>query len=634
MAQSITSVYPVFQDLDGNPLELGYVYIGTAGLDAFSNQITVYWDEALTVPATQPIRTKGGYLNNSGSYGAIYVGANDYSITINDSTNVLVSSSLNRIKTGVGDLQNAYENGAEIITDATEGTVIIQRGSAADTDAVFQIENGAGTVVANIRADNKIGLGTGTGTPQGNLHVRSAASGANSVDASADEAVFEGSANSGITVLSGTSSNGSIYFGNSVDQIEGGVQYNHSTNLMSFRTNGAFSMYLDDTGALGIGETSPLGKLHVKSADSGASSAISGADTLVLEGSTNAGLSILSTGAAFLYFGDASDSNVGRITYTHSTDAMTFVTNDAVQITIDSSGNTGIGESSPLGKLHVKSDDSGVSSADAGADEIIAEGSANSGISVLSGLTSNGALYFGNSGDAVEGGIQYNHSSKLLSFRTNGAFGAYLDTAGSFGIGETSPSAKLHVKSADAGAFTPDTNADEAIFEGSGNAGIMIVAGGSSLAQIQMGDAAAPADASIYYDNTSRFMGIQAAGAERVRIDSSGNVGIGETVPLGKLHVKTGESSGSAAATADELVLESAGTTGITILTTGANSGNIHFGDAADNEIGRITYDHSADNMLFTVNGWHLHGPLIANRDFLPNADNSYHTRKRFISPK
>ena len=49
--------FPRFTDVDGDPLENGYIYIGTAGLDPESNAIQAYWDEALSQPATQPIRT-------------------------------------------------------------------------------------------------------------------------------------------------------------------------------------------------------------------------------------------------------------------------------------------------------------------------------------------------------------------------------------------------------------------------------------------------------------------------------------------------------------------------------------------------------------------------------------------------
>lgn len=91
----IEPVKLVFPDVDGQALENGSIYVGTAGLDPIANQVTVYWDQALTQPAAQPIRTKGGYPVNSGVISAIYTGLADYSIAILDKNNVVVQRDLN-----------------------------------------------------------------------------------------------------------------------------------------------------------------------------------------------------------------------------------------------------------------------------------------------------------------------------------------------------------------------------------------------------------------------------------------------------------------------------------------------------------------------------------------------------------
>ena len=79
-----TAHFPIssFLDVDGKPLENGYVYIGTAGLDPVANPITVYWDAAATQVAAQPIRTIGGYPSNNGVRSRLYVNAVDYSIKV------------------------------------------------------------------------------------------------------------------------------------------------------------------------------------------------------------------------------------------------------------------------------------------------------------------------------------------------------------------------------------------------------------------------------------------------------------------------------------------------------------------------------------------------------------------------
>ena len=78
--------------------------------------------------------------------------------------NKVLTSDLNGFATwqtptggGSGDLQDAYDNGELITTDATNGAVTIKRGSALDTDKVLSVENGAGTEVLSV---------TGEGTTQ------------------------------------------------------------------------------------------------------------------------------------------------------------------------------------------------------------------------------------------------------------------------------------------------------------------------------------------------------------------------------------------------------------------------------------------------------------------------------------
>lgn len=80
-ALSIQPTYPIFTETDGQPLEDGYVWIGTANLDPQTNPINVYWDAALTLPAAQPIRTLAGYPANSGTPARLYVNS-DYSIRV------------------------------------------------------------------------------------------------------------------------------------------------------------------------------------------------------------------------------------------------------------------------------------------------------------------------------------------------------------------------------------------------------------------------------------------------------------------------------------------------------------------------------------------------------------------------
>ena len=99
------------------------------------------------------------------------------------------------------------------------------------------------------------------------------------------------------------------------------------------------------------------------------------------------------------------------------------------------------------------------------------------------------------------------------------------------------------------------------------------------------------------------------------RVESNGNanmftinagtdkVGIGDNPDLGLLHVKSADSGASANANADELVIEGNDNSGLTILSGTSGSGNIHFGDSGDNDIGLIRYDHGSNDMLFVAEG-------------------------------
>lgn len=90
-ALSIQPTYPIFTETDGLPLEDGYIWIGTANLDPQVNPISVYWDAALSIPASQPIRTSGGYPVYNGTPARLYVNS-DYSIRVMNKNGSMVYS--------------------------------------------------------------------------------------------------------------------------------------------------------------------------------------------------------------------------------------------------------------------------------------------------------------------------------------------------------------------------------------------------------------------------------------------------------------------------------------------------------------------------------------------------------------
>jgi len=237
------------------------------------------------------------------------------------------------------------------------------------------------------------------------------------------------------------------------------VVINDDSDDLDFRveTNGNANM-LFISGAnnvVGVGSEGDLGVgLHIKSGDSGLSSlGDNDADELVIEGSGNSGMSILSgTGnAGRIYFGDSGDVNIGFIHYAHDDNAFLIGTNTSLKFTIGSSetvvndgsldhdfrvesnshthmlfvdgGNNRVGVKlePDLGDgLHIKTADSG-GSIDAWADELVLEGSGDSGMTILSGNGSDGSINWGDDGDNDAGRIVFSHTTNSLGFYTSGA---------------------------------------------------------------------------------------------------------------------------------------------------------------------------------------------------------------------
>ena len=117
-ALSIKPPYPAFAGADGQPLENGYIWIGTVNLNPQVNPISVYWDSALTIPAAQPIRTLNGYPSYQGTPSRFYT-ASDYSIQVLDSKGSLVYTSLNGNVASGSVATNATGNGTQTIFPVT-----------------------------------------------------------------------------------------------------------------------------------------------------------------------------------------------------------------------------------------------------------------------------------------------------------------------------------------------------------------------------------------------------------------------------------------------------------------------------------------------------------------------------------
>jgi hypothetical protein len=157
--------FPRFDDLDGQPLENGIVWVGVANMDAPSNPIAVFWDAALTIAAAQPIRTVNGYLSRDGSPGVLFAGS-DYSIKVTTAVGVPVYSAPARVDTAVTDV--VISSGESLIVESG-GTIdvldggVVNVGDASGVGVLVNMASNArvvGNVVPNTDGVQTLGIVT------------------------------------------------------------------------------------------------------------------------------------------------------------------------------------------------------------------------------------------------------------------------------------------------------------------------------------------------------------------------------------------------------------------------------------------------------------------------------------------
>ena len=258
----------------------------------------------------------------------------------------------------------------------------------------------------NNNADNRVITGSGSANvlnAESNVHIdgsgRLMIGTTNEGDANADDLTIATTGHTGITLRSGTSNYGQIFFSDAesgTGEYEGIIAYDHSNNSMVFHTTRAEKLRIDSSGRVLIGTTT------VGNSD---------ADDLTIANSAHAGITLRSgtSSQGAIYFSDATSGTAqydGFLGYNQSDRAMFFGTAQATRMRIDSSGRLMLGTSTP-GASQV--------------DTFTLETSGHTGMTLFSGTSSRGTIAFGDgrSGNAqYRGVIMYEHSNDSMRFAT------------------------------------------------------------------------------------------------------------------------------------------------------------------------------------------------------------------------
>ncbi len=459
------------------------------------------------------------------------------------------------------------------------------RAGFTNADVPMLVENWSGTDLFKITGDGKVGIG---GTPTAKLSIfGSGNTGGLLFDNGSDDNDFvrfyhaSDSANSDFfitydgtggaeialksdgTIKLNESNGDNVCIGNSSASAKLDIRQDSGTAIRCEDGSGGYFV-VNHGGATGIGVTAPSQALHVNTSTN--------YEGLLLNGNVAPNVCYAQNAATTPTWKAGISGTLGTAFSISQGSANTE------RLMILDGGNVGI-NCSPLAPIHIRGTAlSGYVSGDVSPDTIaIIENDDNARLAIVAGNLCD--VHFGDADDQDVGRIRYNHSANSLALFTNGGEQMRIDSSGKVGISTTSPQANLH------------------IFETEGGVG-------DKHATIRLGGyLTTGAEISAYrVDGNSNNQGLMFSShdatdgvVERMRINSSGNVGIANTNPSA-LH-----------SDARNLVVGSgSGNQGITIYGGSSNSSNLYFADGTTgNEAhrGYMVYNHSSEKLFLGAGG-------------------------------
>ena len=228
------------------------------------------------------------------------------------------------------------ENAARMEFYTSEGGNFRER-MLIDNNGDISFYEDTGTTAKFVWDASAESLGINTTAPKAELHIVGPDGDAEGVPSfNADSvAIFQNNGAAGdasiVNIISGTTGNGWIVFGDKDDSIRQAIVASQSDDSLSFRTgNNSEAVHIDNVGNVGIGTSSPSGLLDVEGT---AYIGPTGRQSIITESAGNDSAVIRSSSGNLELRGSGTDY---------------------FQLFLKSGGNVGIGTQSPQSELHVK----------------------------------------------------------------------------------------------------------------------------------------------------------------------------------------------------------------------------------------------------------------------------------------
>ena len=279
------------------------------------------------------------------------------------------------------------------------------------------------------------------------------------------------------------------------------IGYSHTDDSLQFYTSGLERLRITSAGLVGVGTSIPSTQLHV-----------AGGRTLCQTGNENYSLGVARSGSTNAYYLGINSNAEPDLLFSNN--------GGTTRMVLTNGGSLGVGTTGPNFPLEVVGSTANT----------IVGVTATTGAASFKASNTGQTFYVGvdNSANSFLGGGAYSahlwaSGAYPMVFSTNATERARIDSSGRLGIGTSTVNADLHV------------------YDSAGDAEIRITSNASNQAILRFGNTVDQTLGSIRFDSPTdslQFYGLN--DTERLRIDSSGRLGIGTTSVNSKLAVSNG----------------------------------------------------------------------------------------------